>query len=41
VAEAADTELSQAEPLRDNAYKLPLARQMIVRAVLDLVPEAA
>ena len=35
---AADAELAQAAPLRDNAYKVPLARNMIVRTLLDLVP---
>ncbi|HZA84895.1 MAG TPA: xanthine dehydrogenase family protein subunit M [Actinomycetes bacterium] len=35
-ARAADAELAQARPLRDNAYKLPLARNLIVRTLLDL-----
>jgi xanthine dehydrogenase YagS FAD-binding subunit len=34
--EAADEELSHAAPLRDNGYKVPLARNMIVRALLEL-----
>jgi xanthine dehydrogenase YagS FAD-binding subunit len=33
---AAEAELAQARPLRDNAYKLPLARNLIVRTLLDL-----
>jgi xanthine dehydrogenase YagS FAD-binding subunit len=33
---AADEELSQAAPLRDNAYKVPMARNMIVQALLEL-----
>ncbi len=36
IARAADEELAQAEPLRDNAYKVPLARNMIVRTLLGL-----
>jgi xanthine dehydrogenase YagS FAD-binding subunit len=35
-ARAADAELAQARPLRDNAYKLPLARNLIVRTLLGL-----
>jgi xanthine dehydrogenase YagS FAD-binding subunit len=35
--EAAEAELAHASPLRDNAFKVPLARQMIVRSLLDLV----
>jgi xanthine dehydrogenase YagS FAD-binding subunit len=35
-ARAAEAELAQARPLRDNAYKLPLARNLIVRTLLDL-----
>ena len=35
-ARAADAELSAARPLRDNAYKLPLARTLIVETLLDL-----
>jgi xanthine dehydrogenase YagS FAD-binding subunit len=36
--EAADAELRVAEPLRDNAYKVPLARNVIVRTLLELAP---
>ena len=32
-ARAADAELAAAEPLRDNAYKVPLARNLIVRTL--------
>jgi xanthine dehydrogenase YagS FAD-binding subunit len=35
-ARAAEAELAQARPLRDNAYKLPLARNLIVRTRLEL-----
>jgi xanthine dehydrogenase YagS FAD-binding subunit len=35
-AAAAALELAAAEPLRDNAFKVPLARAVIVRALLDL-----
>jgi xanthine dehydrogenase YagS FAD-binding subunit len=38
--EAAEAELARATPLRDNTFKVPLARQMIVRALLDLVESA-
>jgi CO/xanthine dehydrogenase FAD-binding subunit len=34
-AEAADAELEQAEPLRDNAFKVPLARNVIMRTLAD------
>jgi xanthine dehydrogenase YagS FAD-binding subunit len=34
--EAARAELKQAEPLRDNAYKVELARNLIVRTVLEV-----
>jgi xanthine dehydrogenase YagS FAD-binding subunit len=34
--EAAEAELSAAEPLRDNAYKVPLASNVIVRTLLEL-----
>jgi xanthine dehydrogenase YagS FAD-binding subunit len=34
--QAADAELQQAEPLRDNAYKVPLARNTLVRTLLEL-----
>lgn len=33
---AADAELEQARPLRDNGYKVPLARNVIVRALREL-----
>jgi xanthine dehydrogenase YagS FAD-binding subunit len=33
---AAQAELLEARPLRDNAYKLPLARNLIVRTLLEL-----
>ncbi len=33
---AADAELGQAEPLRDNAYKLPLARNALVSVLEEL-----
>jgi xanthine dehydrogenase YagS FAD-binding subunit len=33
---AAEAELAHARPLRDNAYKLPLARNLIVRTLLGL-----
>ena len=33
---AADIELEDAEPLRDNAFKVPLARNVITRTLLDL-----
>jgi xanthine dehydrogenase YagS FAD-binding subunit len=35
-ARAAEVELAQARPLRDNTFKLSLARSLIVRALLDL-----
>jgi xanthine dehydrogenase YagS FAD-binding subunit len=35
-ARAADAELAQARPLRDNAYKCPLASTLIVRTLLGL-----
>jgi len=35
-AAAADAELEQARPLRDNAYKLPLARNLIVDTLREL-----
>jgi xanthine dehydrogenase YagS FAD-binding subunit len=37
---AADAELAQARPLRDNAYKVPLARNAIVRVLTDLAESA-
>ncbi|MEA2305959.1 MAG: xanthine dehydrogenase YagS FAD-binding subunit [Solirubrobacteraceae bacterium] len=36
-ATAAEAELLVAEPLRDNAFKVPLAHNLIVRTLLDLV----
>jgi xanthine dehydrogenase YagS FAD-binding subunit len=36
---AADAELEQARPLRDNAYKLPLARNLIVDVLGELAAE--
>jgi xanthine dehydrogenase YagS FAD-binding subunit len=35
-ARAADAELAQARPLRDNGYKVPLARNLIVRTLSEL-----
>jgi xanthine dehydrogenase YagS FAD-binding subunit len=34
--QAAGLELSAARPLRDNAYKVPVARNLIVRMLLEL-----
>ncbi len=34
---AADAELSQARPLRDNHYKVPLARNLLARTLTELV----
>ena len=34
--EAADAELSAAQPLRDNAFKVPLARNVLVRTLAEL-----
>jgi xanthine dehydrogenase YagS FAD-binding subunit len=36
---AADIELDDARPLRDNAFKVPLARNVITRTLLDLSEE--
>jgi xanthine dehydrogenase YagS FAD-binding subunit len=36
---AADIELEDARPLRDNAFKVPLARNVITRTLLDLAEE--
>ncbi len=36
---AADIELEDAQPLRDNAFKIPLARNIIARTLLDLSEE--
>jgi xanthine dehydrogenase YagS FAD-binding subunit len=38
-AAAADAELEHAKPLRDNAYKVELARNLIIRTLTDLVEE--
>jgi xanthine dehydrogenase YagS FAD-binding subunit len=35
-ARAADAELEQAQPLRDNAFKVTLARNLLVRTLSDL-----
>jgi len=37
-ARAADAELSQARPLGDNAYKVPLAKATLVRTLTELLP---
>jgi xanthine dehydrogenase YagS FAD-binding subunit len=36
---AADAELAGAQPLRGNAFKVPLARNILVRTLLDLTGE--
>ena len=36
---AADAELVDAQPLRENAFKVPLARNTLVRVLLDLTQE--
>jgi xanthine dehydrogenase YagS FAD-binding subunit len=36
---AADAELADAQPLRDNAFKVPLVRNVLVRTLLDLTGE--
>ena len=36
---AADAELADAQPLRDNAFKVPLARNTLLRTLLDLTQE--
>ncbi len=36
---AADAELAHAQPLRENAFKVPLARNTLVRTLLDLTQE--
>lgn len=38
---AIDAELAAAEPLRDNAFKVPLVRKIVVRTLLDLTGGAA
>jgi xanthine dehydrogenase YagS FAD-binding subunit len=35
-ARAAEAELEQAQPLRDNAYKVDLARNLIIRTLLEM-----
>jgi xanthine dehydrogenase YagS FAD-binding subunit len=40
-AAAADAELAQAQPLRDNAFKVPLARNVLVTTLADLCGEVA
>lgn len=35
--QAAEAELADARPLRDNAFKVPLARNVLVRTLLDLM----
>jgi xanthine dehydrogenase YagS FAD-binding subunit len=35
-AEAADAELQAADPLRDNAFKVPLARNVLIRTLSEL-----
>ena len=37
--QAADAELAGAQPLRDNAFKVPLARNILIRTLLDLTQE--
>jgi len=41
VRRAAEAELAQAEPLRDNGYKVELARNLIVRTLLELAEPGA
>lgn len=41
VARAAEAELARAEPLRDNGYKVELARNLITRTLLDLAETQA
>jgi xanthine dehydrogenase YagS FAD-binding subunit len=38
---AAEAELADAQPLPGNAFKVPLARNLIVRTLLDLIQEEA
>ena len=33
---AADAELARAEPLRDNAYKVPLMRNVLINTLTEL-----
>ncbi len=37
--QAADAELAEAHPLPENAFKVPLARNLLVRTLLDLTQE--
>jgi xanthine dehydrogenase YagS FAD-binding subunit len=37
LARAADAELAAARPLRDNAYKIPLARHLIIDTIKELM----
>jgi xanthine dehydrogenase YagS FAD-binding subunit len=39
--DAADAELADARPLRDNAYKIPLIRNLIVRTLTELTEAAS
>jgi xanthine dehydrogenase YagS FAD-binding subunit len=39
-ARAADAELAHARPLRDNSYKLPLARNLIVSVLAEIARAA-
>ncbi len=41
VLDAADAELAAATPLPDNAYKLPMARNVVVRTLLELTERTA
>jgi xanthine dehydrogenase YagS FAD-binding subunit len=36
---AVDAELAEAQPLRDNAFKVPLARNTLVAVLRDLTEE--
>ncbi len=38
-SEAAEAELAEAQPLPGNAFKVPLARNVLVRTLLDLAQE--
>ena len=35
-ARAVEAELEQAEPLRDNAFKVPLARNLLIRTLMEV-----
>jgi xanthine dehydrogenase YagS FAD-binding subunit len=39
VLRAAEAELAEAQPLPGNAFKVPLARNTLVRTLLDLTGE--